>query len=214
MFAAQLQILLYVCLLYNSSLHICACILLDPHQEDHERRECINMESNDQESCFYCAHNLHFHFCLVCGWTNCLPFISHQQKSGETFIHDTWNPIWISFLALLSSHHQLHCPASMWEMCMIYSKSMRLLPQIEKSRINVFLQLQVKSWNITRTLQIEFLQLQVNVFLLVMPEILFIIVLAVYLWKLQKSIWWTCQPIQQRGYKELHGGILHQYPSI
>lgn len=138
MFAAQLQILLYVCLLYNSSLHICACILLDPHQEDHERRECINMESNDQESCFYCAHNLHFHFGLVCGWTNCLPFISHQQKSGETFIHDTWNPIWISFLALLSSHHQLHCPASMWEMCMIYSKSMRLLPQIENQELMSF----------------------------------------------------------------------------
>lgn len=166
------------------------------------------MESADQESCLYCAHNLYFHFCLVCGWTNCLPFISHQHKSGETFIHDSLKS-YLNFF-LFCCPRTTNCTALhlRGKCAWFYRKTMRLLPQIAKSRINAL-------FTVTSDVLEYYPHPKKWIFyLLVTLEILFLFVLAVYLWKLQKSIWSSCQPIQQRGSKELHGGILHQYPSI
>lgn len=41
------------------------------------------MESNDQDPCIDCFNCLHLHICMVRWWPNCLPFISHQYKSGK-----------------------------------------------------------------------------------------------------------------------------------
>lgn len=41
------------------------------------------MESNDKNSGLYGSNNLHFHIDVVCWRPYCLPFISHQYKSGK-----------------------------------------------------------------------------------------------------------------------------------
>ncbi|KAE8670886.1 hypothetical protein F3Y22_tig00112044pilonHSYRG00055 [Hibiscus syriacus] len=76
---AELPILLHVHLLYNSTLLICARILLDLYSENHGRRGNDDLESDDQNPCLHCANKLHL-FSVVHWRSNRLPFVSNQYK--------------------------------------------------------------------------------------------------------------------------------------
>lgn len=78
----KLSILLYVCFLCNASLSIYSWILLGLHQEDPGLGGHINLESNDQNSCFHCTNNILLHCCLVCWRAHCFSYISNQHKPG------------------------------------------------------------------------------------------------------------------------------------
>lgn len=83
--AAKLSVLLHVCVLDDSPLYICLCILLGLHPENHGIGGDNHLESNDQDPRFDCLNSLHFYFNVVCWRPHCFPLISHRYKSGHTF---------------------------------------------------------------------------------------------------------------------------------
>lgn len=83
--AEELPILLHVCILNNPSLLVRPWLLLGLYFKDQEWRADHHVESNDQDSCFYCVNHFYIHISLVCWRPDYLSSLSYWHKPGNLF---------------------------------------------------------------------------------------------------------------------------------
>lgn len=77
--AAQLSVLLYVCILYDITMPICIWLLLGVHCQDQRCRTVIDLESNVEDTSINRPDHLLLHLCVVCGGPVCLPFLPDEH---------------------------------------------------------------------------------------------------------------------------------------
>ena len=77
--AAQLSVLLYVCILYDITLPIRVWLLLGVHCQDQRCRTVVDLESNVEDASINGSDHLLLHLCVVCRWPVCLPFLPNQH---------------------------------------------------------------------------------------------------------------------------------------
>lgn len=81
--AAQLPILLFICFIFNASLHIRVCHVSLVHQVSDGWLSRNSLDGNEAFARIRDTNGLLFYFTLVCWWTHWISFVPHKHKSGQ-----------------------------------------------------------------------------------------------------------------------------------